>query len=78
MDDVTWVVERDSINEVVQRLERCATASLESVERNAVRFGSKTEAMLSSRRRKHWQAKAEKAIQVGDQYVRFATRWLGM
>ena len=35
----------------------------------------------SSRKRRHWQARGEKAIRVGDQTVRFAreaTRWLGI
>ena len=82
MDDVTWVAEGRNTNEVVQCIERCATASLRWVEDDAVRFEtSKTEAMLFSRKRKHWQPKAEKPIRVGDQTVFFArdpTRWLGI
>lgn len=50
-DDVTWIVEGDNIGEVVQRLERCAAASLRFVEGNAVRF--ETETMLFLRKKKH-------------------------
>ena len=38
MDEVTCVVERVDINEVVQRLESCAIASLRWADDNAVRF----------------------------------------
>ena len=51
MDDVTWIVEGYDIDDVSARLERCATASLEWAENNAVRFETtKTEAILFSRR----------------------------
>ena len=45
--DITWVVVGGNANEVIQRLERCAAASLRWAENNAVRFEtSKTEAVL--------------------------------
>ena len=49
----------------------------------AIQYGlrSKTEAVLFSRKRKHWQARSEKTIQVGEQAVRFAREamcWLGI
>jgi hypothetical protein len=50
--------------------------------RNAVLFEtSKTEAILFSRKAKHWQARAKTTIRVGTHPVHFnyeATRWLGM
>ena len=68
------------MGEVVQRLERCAAASLAWAEDNAVRFEtSKTEAILFSRKKAHHLCRAP--IRVGDQIVRFvpeATRWLGI
>ena len=80
VDGVTWLVE-GAVNEVVQRLEKCAAASLSWAGDNAVRFGtSKTETILFCRRRKHWREKAEKPIRVGDRTARFArdaTKWLG-
>ena len=55
--DATWVVEGENTDEAVQRLERCAAASLEWAGNNAVRFElSKAEAMPSSRRVRHWRA----------------------
>ena len=73
VDDVAWLVERATIDEVVQRLERCTAAGLRWAEGNAVRFGAfKTEAVLFSRNRKHWPARGEKTIWVGDQAIRFA------
>ena len=67
------MAEGSNISEVVQRLEKCAAASLGWARDNAVRFKtSKIESVLFSRRRKHWQEKAEKAIRVGDQVVHFA------
>ena len=81
MDDVTWVVEGSDIDDVVSRLERCAQASLDWADSNAVRFEeSKTEAILFSNRRRHRQCRRE--IRVGSTHrVRFAgeaTRWLGI
>ena len=83
VDDVTWLVEGNNIDDVVTGLEQCAAATLRWADSNAVRFEmSKTEAMLLSRRKKHWQAKGEKVIHVGEGHsVRFnreATRWLGI
>lgn len=53
VDCVTWLAEGASIDEVVQRLEQCAKASLEWASNNAVLFEtSKTEAILFSR---NWQ-----------------------
>ena len=81
VDDVTWVVEGTDVDDVVSKLERCAQASLEWADNNAVRFEeSKTEAILFSNRRKHRQCRRE--IRVGSTHrVRFAgeaTRWLGI
>ena len=80
VNDVTWLVEGRDVGEVVQRLERCATASLTWAEGNAVRFEmSKTEAILFSRKRAHKRCQAP--VRIGDQTVRFApeaTRWLGI
>jgi hypothetical protein len=54
VDDVTWVVEGVDADDVVSRLERCARASLDWANGNAVRFEeSKTEAILFSNRRRH-------------------------
>ena len=73
-------MEGRDVGEVVQKLERCAAASLEWARGNAVRFEmSKTEAILFSRKRAHKRCQAP--IRVGDQTVRFApeaTRWLGI
>ena len=38
VDDVTWVVGGPDIEDVVGKLERCAQASLEWADNNAVRF----------------------------------------
>ena len=81
VDDVTWVVEGTDVDDVVSKLERCARASLEWADNNAVRFEeSKTETILFSNRRKHRQCRRE--FRVGSTHrVRFAgeaTRWLGM
>ena len=77
VDDVTWIVEGTSIDGVAGKLERCATASLQWADNNAVRFeASKTEAVLFSKRRKHRRCKSD--IRVGAHRVRFspeATRW---
>ena len=82
VDDVTWRAEGQNIDEVVRKLEQYAATSPRWADNNAVRFEtSKTEAMLFSRRRKHWRAKAKKAIRVGDQTVHFSravTRWPGI
>ena len=82
MDDITWLAEYDNINEVVQTLERCAAASLRWADSHAVCFKTtRTEATPFSRRRKHWRARGEKTIHVGDQMVRSArdaTRWPGV
>lgn len=46
--------------------DRCAAASLRWADGNAARFKtSKTEAVLFSRKWKHWQAGGEKTIRVG-------------
>ena len=80
VDDVTWLVEGDSVGEVVHRLEQCALATLEWASSNAVCFEeTKTEAILFSKKRSRRRCTA--AIRVGDQTVRFApeaTRWLGI
>ena len=83
VDDVTWVVEGTDVEDVVSKLERCAQASLEWADNNAVRFEeSKTEAILFSNRRKRRQCR--RGIRVGSTHrVRFAvageaTRWLGI
>ena len=56
---------------MVQKLERCAAASMGWAEGNVVRFEtSKTGAILFSRRRAHRRCQAP--IQVGEQTVRFA------
>ena len=81
VDDVTWIAEGANVDEVVEKLERCAEASLRWADSNAVRFEeSKTEAILFSNRRRNRQCRRE--IRVGSTYqVRFAgeaTRWLGI
>ena len=64
VDDVTWVVEGTDVDDVVEKLERCAAASLEWAGDNAVRFEeSKTEAILFSKRRRHRRCRRE--IRVG-------------
>ena len=61
------------MDDVVSKLERCAQASLDWADNNAVRFGeTKTEAVLFSNRRKHRQFRRE--IRVGSTHlVRFAS-----
>ena len=80
VDDVTWIVEGYDLDDVAGKLERCAAASLEWAEHNAVRFETtKTEAILFSRRRRH--RRTQRGIRVGGETVRFApedTRWLGI
>ena len=52
VDDVTRVVEGTDVDDVVEKLERCAAASLEWAGDNAVRFEeSKAEAILLKRQR---------------------------
>ena len=80
VDDVTWIVKGYDLDDVARKLERCAEASLEWGEHNAVRFETtKTEAILFSRRRKH--RRTQMGVRVGGQLYRFApeeTRWLGI
>ena len=72
VDDVTWIAEGATVDEVVERLERCAQVSLEWADSNAVRFEeSKSEAILFSNQRRHRRCRRE--IRVGDSHrVRFA------
>ena len=71
VDDITWVVEGVDLDDVAQKLEGCAAASLRWANDNAVCFEtSKTEAILLSKKRKHQQN--NRAIRVGNQTVRFA------
>ena len=77
VDDVTWLVEGRDVGEVVQRLERCAAASLEWAEGNAVRFEtSKTEAILFSRRKAHKRCQAShvgvEGNETADRYAKAA------
>ena len=80
VDDITWLVEGYDIQDVATKLERCAEAGLKWAGQNAVRFETtKTEAILSSRRRKH--RGCQRSIRVGAQRVQFApgaTQWLGI
>ena len=81
VDDVTWVVEGTDVDDIFEKLERCAAASLEGAGDNAVRFEeSKTEAFLFSKRRRHKQCRWE--IRVGASHrVRVnleSTQWLGI
>ena len=56
VDDVAWIVEGTDIDDVSNKLERCAAASLRWADDNAVSFeASRTEAILFSKRRKHRQ-----------------------
>ena len=69
------------MDDVVEKLERCAAANLEWAGNNAVRFEeSKTEAILFSKRRRHKRCRRE--IRGGASHrVRFnreSTRWLGI
>ena len=76
VDDVTWLAEGTNLNDVVDKLERCAEASLQWADHNAVRFEtSKTEAVLFSKKRKtpplqHWQrhpgGQPDRPLRVGD------------
>ena len=69
-----------SLDDVVNKLGRCADVSLRWANGSAVRFEtSKPEAILFSRQRKH--RRCDRGVQVGDQTVHFAreaTRWLGI
>ena len=54
VDDITWVVKGVDLDDMAQKLEGCAAASLRWANDNAVRFEtSKTEAILLSKKRKH-------------------------
>ena len=68
------------LSDVVDKLERCAAASLQWVDNNAVRFEtSKTEAILFPKKRKH--RRCDRTIRARGQSVKFAseaTRWLGI
>ena len=80
VDDVTWLAEGTNLNDVVDKLERCAAASLQWADRNRFET-SKTEAILFSKKRKHRRCNTGRGIQVGSQTARFAsetTRWLGI
>ena len=51
---MSWLVESTDLSDEVDKLERCAAASLQWADSNAVRFGtSKTEVVLFFRKRKH-------------------------
>ena len=81
VDDVTWIVEGTDVGDVSNKLERCATGSLQCADRNAVCFEeSKTEAILFSKRRKHKRCRQK--IRVGiAHWVHFnpdSTWWLSI
>ena len=64
VDDVTWLVEGPDLSDVVNKLQRCAAASLQWADSNAVCFeASKAEAILFSRKRNH--RRCERGIRVG-------------
>jgi hypothetical protein len=82
VNDITWLVEAEDVNRLVKKMAKCGRLSQLWAAGNAVRFEtSKTEAILLSRRHKHWKARATATIEVGDHQVKFnreATRWLGV
>ena len=82
VDDVTWLAVGEDVGLLVRTLERCARWSERWAKDNAVEFEtSKTEAILFSRKRKHWKKRAEARIRVGEHTIKFskeATRWLGI
>ena len=52
VDDVTWVVEGTDVDDVVQKIEHCAVASLQWLDDDAVGFETfRTEAIFFNRRR---------------------------
>ena len=80
VDDLTWAVEGSNVD-VVSKLQRCAQASLEWADNNAVRFEeTKTDAILFSNRRKHRQCRRQvrvgSTLRVG--FASEATRCLGL
>ena len=71
VDDLTLVVEGTYVDDVVEKLERCAATSIEWAGDNAVRFEeSKTEAILFSKRRRHKRCRREIRVRVSHR-VRF-------
>ena len=66
VDGVTWLVEGTDLNGVISKLERCAAASLQWADNNAVCFEMpKTEKILFSKKGSH--RRCSRDIQVGSQ-----------
>jgi hypothetical protein len=85
MDDVRCVATGNDINQVVRKLEACATVSIDWAARQELEFDTaKTEAALFTCRRghkKHLRPKLTAIIRVRNGFVRCgreATRWLGV
>ena len=82
MDDVTWIAQGRSVQEIRYKLETAARRAIAWGGTSGVTFEEgKTEAILFSRNRKHWKDRGQVAIAVGNHRVPFnikATRWLGI
>jgi len=82
LDGVIWLAVGEDVGLLVRTLERYARWSERWAKDNAVEFEtSKTEAILFSRKRKHWKKRAEARIRVGEHIIQFSkeeTRWLGI
>ena len=82
VDDVTWVAQGRSVQEVRAKLEAAARRAIGWGGTNGVSFeAGKTEAILFSRNRRHWRDRGHERIRIGDHRIPFnarATRWLGI
>ena len=82
VDDVTWVAQGRSVQEIRLKLEAAARRAIAWGGTSGVTFEEgKTEAILFSRNRRHWKDRGQVAITVGANRVPFnikATRWLGI
>jgi hypothetical protein len=81
VDDVTWIIDGTTVEEVTEQLNKCTAKTLTWVEQNAVRFEEdKTEAILFSKCQEH-QTDIDMKVWVSHHdiaYNRQATHWLGV
>ena len=80
--DTTWLAEGRSVAEVLMRLEKTGKLALVWAEGNGASFGvGKTEAILFTRNRRHWEDKEQALNSIDHHQFRYnhrVTRWLGI
>jgi hypothetical protein len=81
VDDITWIVRGDGINEVTSNLEKCADLSIKWAKKNAVQFEiEKSDAIFFSRKKKHL-GEIKRTIRIDDYTIKYnqkELRWLGV